>query len=110
MVPMAWLSRPGSLASPSSSRTGLGLRFTAWDRNRSMRASSAPLVGEPGNLVSELELLQDVLDVGREPVQVGVEVVSELLLRGGVSQVPQGEWRGVEELLPGRLLKGACLV
>ena len=65
---------------------------------------------EAGYLVSELELLQDVLDVWREPVQVGVEVVSELLLRGGVPEVPQCERGGVEELLPGRLLKGTCLI
>ena len=65
---------------------------------------------EPGYLVSELKLLQDVLDVGREPVQVGVEVISELLLGGGVPEVPQGKRRGVEELLPGRLLEGTCLV
>ena len=44
MVPMAWLSSPGSLTSPSSFRTGLGLRFTVGDKNRSIRTSSAPLV------------------------------------------------------------------
>ena len=65
---------------------------------------------EPGYLVSELEFLQDVLDVGREPIQVGVEVVSELLLGGGVPEVPQCERRGIEELLPGRLLEGSGLV
>ena len=37
-------------------------------------------VGESAYLVAELELLQDVLDVGGEAVHVGVEVVPELLL------------------------------
>ena len=66
--------------------------------------------GEPGGLVSELELFEDVLDVGREPVEVGVEVVAELLLRGGASQVPKREWRCVVELLAGCLLQRPSLV
>ena len=44
MVPMAWLSSPGSFTVPSSFMIGLGLRFTVVDRNRSMRVPSAPLV------------------------------------------------------------------
>ena len=65
---------------------------------------------EAGYLVSELEHFQDLLDVWREPIQVGVEVISELLLGGGVPEVPQGKRRGVEELLSCRLLEGPCLV
>ena len=37
-------------------------------------------VGEAAYLVAELELVQDVLDVGGEAVQVGVEVIPKLLL------------------------------
>jgi len=35
---------------------------------------------EPRNLVSELELLEDVLDVRREPVEIGFEIGLQLLL------------------------------
>jgi hypothetical protein len=37
---------------------------------------------EPRDLVAELEVLEDVLDVGREAVEVGLEVGLELLLAG----------------------------
>jgi hypothetical protein len=54
-----------------------------------------------GDLVAELEVDQDVLDVGREAVEVGLEVVLELLLGGAGLQVTQQERRGVVERLPG---------
>ena len=39
-------------------------------------------LGERGNLVAELEVVEDVLDVGREAVEVGLEIGLELLLAG----------------------------
>ena len=62
------------------------------------------------NLVAELELVQDLLDVGREAVQVGLEVGLELLLLGPGAQVAQGERGGVVEGLPGRLAERSVLV
>ena len=110
MVPIAWLSSPGSLTVSSSLRTGFGLKFTVGVRNLSIRVSSAPPVERRGYLVTELELFEDVLDVGGEPVQVGAEVLSQLLLGSGCSQVSESELRGVEKLLSGSLLEWARLV
>ena len=46
---------------------------------------------QPGNLVAELELLQDLLDVGREAVEVGLEVGPEPLLLADRGQVTEPE-------------------
>ena len=50
-------------------------------------------LGEPGNLVAELEVDQDVLHVRREAIEVSLEVVLELLLGGAElrSQTRDGE-------------------
>ena len=39
-------------------------------------------LGEPGDLVAELEVVEDLLHVGREAVEVGLEVGPQLLLAG----------------------------
>ena len=65
---------------------------------------------EPRDLVAELEVLEDVLHVGRESVQVVFEVGLELLPAGSGPQVVQGEHRGVVELLAGRLPQRRVLV
>ena len=67
-------------------------------------------LGEARDLVAELEALQDVLDVGREAVEVGFEVGSELLLAGAGLEVAQGELRGVVEVLAGGLAERLVLV
>ena len=59
--------------------------------------------GELRDQVAELEVLEDVLDVGREPVEVVLEVGPELLLAGPRLQVVQGELRGVVERLARRI-------
>ena len=60
-------------------------------------------LGEARDLVAELEVLEDVLDVRREAVEVGLEVGLELLLAGAGTQVAQREVRGVVEGLAGGL-------
>ena len=60
-------------------------------------------LGEPRDLVAELELLEDVLHVGREAVEVGLEVGLELLLAGAGLEVAQRELGGVVEGLAGGL-------
>jgi len=40
--------------------------------------------------VAELEIVEDVLNVGRETVEVGLEVGLELLLAGARLEVTQG--------------------
>ena len=67
-------------------------------------------LGEPRDLVAELELLEDVLHVGREAVEVGLEVGLELLLAGAGSEIAQRELRGVVEGLTGGLPQGLVLV
>ena len=66
--------------------------------------------GQPRNLVAELEVVEDVLHVGREPVEVGGEIGSELLAVRAGAQVPQGEAGGVVERLSGRLAQGRILL
>ena len=54
--------------------------------------------------------LEDVLDAGREPIQVGLEVGLELLPVGASTKVAQGELRGVVEGLARGLLESGVLV
>jgi hypothetical protein len=56
-----------------------------------------------GQLIPELEVLQDVLHVRREAVEVVLEVRQQLLLAGAGFEVTQGEAGGVVEGLPGGL-------
>ena len=53
---------------------------------------------------------QDVLHVGREPVEVGRETRGELLTVRSGAQVSQGEAGGVVERLPCRLAQGGVLL
>lgn len=46
---------------------------------------------EPWDLVAELEILEDVLHIGREAIEVGLEVGLELLLAGARLQIAQRE-------------------
>jgi hypothetical protein len=48
-------------------------------------------LGQARDLVTELELLEDLLHVGREAIEVRLEVRLELGLAGPVSEVAQGE-------------------
>ena len=67
-------------------------------------------LGEAGNLVAELEVVEDVLHVRREAVEVGLEVVLELLLGGAGLQVAQQKGRGVVEGLAGGGAEGVVLI
>ena len=73
------------------------------------RAQSVGL-GELGDLIAELEILQDVLNAGREPVEVVLEIGLELLSAGPGPQVLEGKLGGVEECVARRLPKGHLLV
>ena len=59
--------------------------------------------GQAGDLVAEFEVVEDVLDVGREAVEIGFEVGGKLLAAGTRPQVAQGESGGVVEGLAGGL-------
>ncbi len=63
-----------------------------------------------GNLVAKLELLQNLLHVGREAVQVRLEVGSQLLLPPAGCKVAEPEGRGVVEGLAGGLAQRRILV
>ena len=65
---------------------------------------------EPRDLVTELEVLENVLYVGREAVEVGLEVGPELLPARAGPEVAQGELRGVVEGLSRRLPEGRVLL
>ena len=66
--------------------------------------------GEAWNLVAELETVEDVLHVGRKPVQPCVEIRPELLRIGAGAQVAQGKGRGIVEGLPRRLAERRVLL
>ena len=65
--------------------------------------------GEAGDLVAELEAVEDVLHVGREAVEPGPEVGFELLAGGAGAEIAQGEPGGVVEGLGGGLAEGGVL-
>ena len=58
-------------------------------------------LGQRLKLIAELEVLEDVLDVGREAVEVVLEIGEKLLLAAAGLEVAQGELRGVVERLAG---------
>ena len=60
--------------------------------------------------VAKLEVLQNVLDVRREAVEIGLEVGLELLLAGAGPEVAQRELRGVVERLTGGLSQRLVLL
>ena len=108
IVPMAWLSRPGRRSFPSWSNTGSGLRLTSWSRELLDEAAEDVGLHQRGDLVAELEFVQNFLDVGGKTVEVGLEVGLELLLFGPGPEVPQGEGRDVIESVPGRVAQRSC--
>ena len=63
-----------------------------------------------GNLIAELEFFQDLLNVGRKAVEVGAEVVAQLLLPPPRGQVAQAEAGCIVEGLAGGLAQRAILV
>ena len=65
---------------------------------------------EPRDLIAKLEVLQNVLDVRREAVEIGLEVGLELLLTGAGPEVAQRELRGVVERLAGGLTQRLVLL
>ena len=65
---------------------------------------------EARDLVAELEVVEDVLHVGRETVKVVLEVGAEPLSAGSRAKVAEREPRGVVEGLSGRLPERGVLV
>ena len=66
--------------------------------------------GEGLELIAEFEVLDDVLDVGREAVEVILEVGEQLLLAAAGFEIAQGEARGVVEgLARGSAERGVLL-
>ena len=63
-------------------------------------------LGEGCELVAELEVVEDVLDVGREAVEVVLEIGEQLLLAAAGLEVAQRESGGVVERLAGGLGRG----
>jgi len=60
-------------------------------------------LGEGCELVAELEVVEDVQDVGREAVEVVLEIGKQLLLAAAGFQIAQCELRGVVEGLARRI-------
>ncbi len=63
---------------------------------------------EARDLIAKLEVVEDILDVRREAVEIGLEVGLELLLAGAGLEVTQGEVRRVVKGLSRRLPQ--CLI
>ena len=66
--------------------------------------------GEGCELVAELEVVEDVLDVGREAVEVVLEIGEQLLLAAAGLQIAQCELRGVVEGLTRRIAERGPLL
>ena len=60
--------------------------------------------------MTEVEVVNDVLDIGREAVEIGLEVGFKLLLACSGLQVTQGEFRGIVKGLTRCLAKGRILL
>ena len=65
---------------------------------------------EPRDLVSELEAVEDLLDVRREPIEIGLEVSTQLLLARPRPQVAHRELGGVVERLSSGLPERDILI
>ena len=109
-VPMPWLSRSSRRTVPSPFRMGLGLRLIELSRNFSSRKPSASASTRVGIWLRNLKLLQDLLDVGREAVEVRLEVGPQLLLPPPGCKVAQPEGRRIVEGFAGRLAQCPVLV
>jgi hypothetical protein len=90
----------GVLHRPVRVQHGLGAQVDV--RREELLDERAEGVGlrEPRNLVAELELLEDVLYVRREPVEIGLEIGLELLLAGARLEVAERELRGCRRAGP----------
>ena len=95
---MPWLSRP------------LGAQIDVRGSELLDQRAERVRLREPRNLVSELEVVEDVLYVWREPVQIGLEICLELLLARAGLEVAQRELRRVVKRLAGRLPQRLVLV
>ena len=67
-------------------------------------------INQRRDLVAELEFFQNLLDVRRKPVQVGLEVGLEFLLLGPGLEVPEGERGDVVKRVPGLMAQGSFLL
>ena len=81
-----------------------GAEVDLWSEEPVYDSAQYVAVRELPYLVAKLELVQDVLDIGGEAVQVGVEVVPELLLCCPGRQIPELEGGRVVEGHARRLL------
>ena len=82
-------------------RTGLGVEVDRAVEELLQQETEHVGIDERGDLVSEPELAEDLLDVGREAVEVRLEVGSKLLLLGLVCEVAEAKGRRVVEGLAG---------
>ncbi|EXI68515.1 MAG: hypothetical protein AW07_04380 [Candidatus Accumulibacter sp. SK-11] len=65
--------------------------------------------GQRLQLVAEFEVVEDVLDVGREAVEIVLEISQQPLLAAARLEVAQGETRGVVERLAGGIAECGAL-
>jgi hypothetical protein len=87
-----------------------GERSMSGSRNLLISVPRASAFDSVWELVAELEVLEDVLDVGREAVEVVLEVGQKLLLAAARLEVAQRELRCVvERLARGITQRGALL-
>ena len=92
-----------------TSRAGAGEVDVGVEELVDQRADGVGL-GERRELVAELEVVEDVLDVGREAVEVVLEVGEQLLLAAAGLEIAQRELRRVvERLASGIAERGALL-
>ena len=66
--------------------------------------------GEARELIAELEVIEDLLYVGREAVEICLKIRPELLLACARAKVAQCKLRGIIKCFPRRLSQGHVLV
>lgn len=91
-------------------RDGIGAEVDVGREELADQRAEGISLRQARDLVAELEVLQDVLHIGREAIEIGLEVGPELLLAGAGLEIAQGEFGRVVEGLARCLPEGRVLM
>ena len=91
-------------------KDGIGAEINIGIEELTVERAESIGFGEGRDLFTELEVREDVLAVGREAAEAGLDVVLELLLCGAGFQVAQEDGRGIVGLLAGGRAESGVLI
>jgi len=92
IVPIEWLSRPGTGHFRPGAAPALA-QIDGWIEKLFEQETEDVGLHERGDLVAELELVQQLLNVRREAVEIRLEVGLQLLTTGAGREIAQAELR-----------------